>query len=201
MLDNFQFSAVVKQGRRTRLLRVPLHQGLQDSLAQSWQAQYGFFTDHVQEIEFDAGYIPEQHERFCLRNYQLPDWLRGEDSQSIPHLDSVTNDDSALDAAKAVVAFARNEQGDEMILFQNFSRSHVIRPGFFLFLRADTYETTHRPGLTLGDKLGAIFLPNEGKLLFQNFRTVNTFLPLSDFYEEAPEQQIREVLAHHRLET
>ncbi len=32
-----------------------------------------------------------------------------------------------------------------------------------------------------------------------NLRTVNTFLPLADFYEEASEQQIREVLAHKRL--
>ena len=99
-----------------------------------------------------------------------------------------------------MVAFARNEQDDEMILFQNFSRSHVIRPGFFLFLRRDTYETTQRPGLTLENKLSAVFRPNDGKLLFQNFRTVNTFLPLSDFYEEASEQQIRQVLAHARLD-
>lgn len=31
------------------------------------------------------------------------------------------------------------------------------------------------------------------------FCAVNTFLPLADFYEEASEQQIREVLAHEKL--
>jgi type I site-specific restriction-modification system R (restriction) subunit len=36
-----------------------------------------------------------------------------------------------------------------MILFQNFSRSHIIRPGRFLFLQNNTYESTQRPGLTL----------------------------------------------------
>ena len=37
------------------------------------------------------------------------------------------------------------------------------------------------------------------KLLFHNFRTTNTFLPLADFYEEASENEIREVLAHDLL--
>ena len=43
-------------------------------------------------------------------------------------------------------------------------------------------------------------MPADGKLLFHNFRIVNTFLPfLADIYEEASEQQIREVLAHKLL--
>ena len=82
------------------------------------------------------------------------------------------------------------------MLFQNFSRSHVIRPGRFLFLQHDTYETTNRPGLTLDGKLSAVYQPAGIKLLFHNFRTVNTFLPLADFYKEASEQEIREVLSH-----
>jgi len=39
----------------------------------------------------------------------------------------------------------------------------------------------------------------DSKLLFHNFRSVNTFLPLADFYEEASEQQIKEVLGHRLL--
>ena len=200
MLENFQLAAIVRQGRTIRLLRIPLHQRLQNSLAQSWQDQYDSFVEDVQEIGFNAGYTPEQHELFCLQNYELPDWLTEEDSQSVPDLDSITNDDAMLNATKGVVAFARNDRGEELMLFQNFSRSHVIRPGLFLFLLDDTYETTQRPGLTLESKLSAIFLPTENKLLFHNFRTVNTFLPLADFYEEASEHQIREILGHDRLD-
>ena len=199
MLDNFQLAAIVKQKRTTRLLQVPLHRTLQETLAQSWQNQYDAFVEDVEEIGFDAGYMPEQHERFHLLDYELPDWLREEDSQSVPDLDAITDDDAMLDATKGVVAFARNDRGEELMLFQNFSRSHVIRPGLFLFLRDDTYETTQRSGLTLENKLSAIFLLTENKLLFHNFRTVNTFLPLADFYEEASEHQIREILGHDRL--
>lgn len=198
MLENFQLVAIIRQGSETKLLRIPLHQGLQDTLAKSWQAQYAKFVSNAVEIDFNAGYQPEEHERFLLSDYALPDWLAREDSQSVPALDAITNDVTLLDATRGIAAFARND-GVEVMLFQNFSRSHVIQPGYFLFLQGKTYETSKRPGLTLDSKLSAIYTPTDHKLLFHNFRVVNTFLPLADFYEEASEEQIREVLAHERL--
>lgn len=198
MLEYFQLVAIVRQAQQTRLLRIPLHQALQDELARSWAAQYEAFADGVDEIDFNAGYTPESHERFRLNDYRLPDWLNGESSQTAGDLDAINNDDALFDSTKGLVAFARDD-GAEVILFQNFSHSHVIRPGRFLFLQNNTYETTERPGLTLDNKLSAAYLGVDQKLLFHNFRTVNTFLPLEDFYEEASTEQIREVLNHQAL--
>lgn len=199
MLENFQLAAIVKQGGRTRLLRIPLHRALQDELAESWSAQYEAFVNDVDEIDFNAGYQPEAHERFRLQGYELPDWLAEETSHSVADLDAVTADDALLESTKGIAAFARNADGEELVLFQNFSRSHVIRPGHFLFLQNNTYETTRRAGLTLDSKLSAVFLRDADTLLFQNFRTVNTFLPLADFYEEASEREIIDVLNHELL--
>ena len=199
MLENFQLVAIIRQGSETRLRRIPLHQGLQDTLAASWQEQYDAFGQNVAEIDFNAGYQPEENERFRLQGFELPAWISGENSQSVPELDAITSDDAMLDATKGIVAFARNGDGDELLLFQNFSRSHVIRPGHFLFLENNTYKTAERRGLTLDSKLSAVYLPADSRLLFHNFRTVNTFLPLADFYEEASEEQIREVLGHKLL--
>jgi hypothetical protein len=199
MLENFQLAAIVKQDGEMRVLRIPLHQALQDELANSWEAQHEAFVNDIDEIDFNAGYQPEAHERFRLQDFEFPGWLSEEDSQSVANLDAITNDDTLLDVTKGVVAFARVD-GAEIILFQNFSRSHVIRPGRFLFLQNNTYESTERPGLTLDNKLSAVYRPDDQTLLFHNFRTVNTFLPLADFYEEASEQQIREVLGHDRLQ-
>jgi hypothetical protein len=198
MLENFQLAAIVKQAGETRLLRIPLHQALQNELAASWTAQYDAFVKNVDEIDFNAGYTPEAHERFRLSDYDPPAWLSEEDSQSAGDLDMITNNDALLDATRGLVAFARDD-GAEVVLFQNFSRSHVIRPGRFLFLQNNTYETTRRPGLTLDTKLSAVYHPADQRLLFHSFRTVNTFLPLADFYEEASEQQIREILRHKLL--
>ncbi|GBE47249.1 hypothetical protein BMS3Bbin12_00405 [bacterium BMS3Bbin12] len=199
MLENFQLAAVVKQGGQTRLLWIPLHQALQHSLAGNWQDQYDTFVDNIHEIDFNIGYQLEEHERFRIPDYTLPEWLSAETSQSVSNLDAISSNEALIDAIKGIVAFARNGQGEELMLFQNFSRSHVIRPGRFLFLQNDTYETSQRPGLTLDGKLSAVYLLADNKLLFYNFRTVNTFLPLADFYEEASEQQIREVLDHDIL--
>lgn len=199
MLENFQLAAIVKAGGQTRLLQIPLHQELQDTLAQQWQAQYESFIDDVEEIAFDAGYTPEAHERLRLDDYELPEWLAAENSLTASNLDPISANEALIDSISGIVAFARNEQGEELMLFQNFSRSHVIKPGKFLFLRDDTYETAQRPGLTLGTKLTALYLPAQRKLLFHNFRMTNTFLPLVDFYEEASEQEIREVLNHERF--
>ncbi|KAF5039603.1 hypothetical protein DSECCO2_542160 [anaerobic digester metagenome] len=199
MLRNFQLAAVTKKGRQVRLFRIPIRQQLQIALAENWQRQYATFMQNIQEIDFNACYYPEKHERFCLSDYELPDWLQHENNQTIPNLDAISDNETFVDSIKSIVGFARNEQDEELILFQNFSLSHIIRPGRSLFLQNNIYETAHRPGLTLEGKLSALYCTEERKLLFRNFRTVNTFLPLADYYEEASEQQIREVLNHRIL--
>jgi len=199
VLDNFQLAAIVKEGGETRLLQVPLHQGLQDDLARSWGEQFEAFVENVDEIAFDPGYQPEAHERFCLDYYELPAFLVNETSQTVATLEAISTDDELLDKTKGIVGFAQDGNGRDLVLFQNFNRAHVIRPGRFLFLQSDTYETADRPGLTLDGKLGAVYFPADRKLLFHSFRMVNTFLPLADFNEEASEQDIRNVLNHGLL--
>lgn len=196
MLEKFQLAAMVR-GAPPRLLRIPLHQGLQQTLAASWEEQLECFQEDAEEVEFQPGYTPEEHERFVLKNFELPDWLNQE-SGSVANLDPISEHETLIDSAKGIVAFARRE-GDDVVLFQNFSRSHVIRPGRFLFLQNDTYETAERPGLTLDQKLSAVYFPDTRLLLFQNFRTTNSFLPLEEFYEEASAEEIQEVLSHARL--
>lgn len=199
MLEDFQLAAIVREGTQTRLLQIPLHQRLQDKLAEGWGEQYETFVEGISEIGFDAGYGPDDHERFCLPDYGLPPWMAGEDSLTIPTLDEISSSEAVINSIKGIVAFARNDQWRELMLFQNFTRSQIIRPGRSLILRNDAYESAESPGLTLDRKLSAVYLPTERKLLFRNFRTVNTFLPLADFHKEASEQEIREILNHKLL--
>ncbi len=198
MLDNFQLAVIAGKGAKTKL-RVPLHQTLQATLAESWQEQHDVFIADTQTINFDPGYTPEAHERFRIEDYALPAWLENESSLTIQHLDSINEHEALMESIRGVVGFARNEEGEELMLFQNFSRSHVIEPGRFLFLENDTYESTQRTGLTLDSKLSALVLSGMKVLLFHNFRTTNSFLPLADYFEEASEQDIRAVLNHGLL--
>lgn len=198
MFESFQLAAIAVGKDETHLLRIPMHQSLQDTLAESWHEQLSDFTDRIDEVDFDAGYKPEAHERFRLTGFELPAWLIEEDSTTIPQLEVVSNHEDELDAIRAIAAFVRLA-GAELILFQDFTRSRVIRPGRFLFLTDGTYKTQDRPGLTLDAKLGAAYFRQEQKLLFHNFRAANTFLPLNVYYREASANEIRQILEHDLL--
>ncbi|MCA8919016.1 MAG: hypothetical protein KDB32_08050, partial [Planctomycetes bacterium] len=122
MLENFQLAAIVRQHGEVQLLRVPLLQALQTELADSWSDQYDDFVDDTEHIEFDAGYNPEQHELFVLEDYQPPEWLAGEDSTTAPDFDSIADlEEDDLTSIKGLAAFARDDEGDEVVLFQNFT--------------------------------------------------------------------------------
>lgn len=199
MLKDFQLAALVKIGEQWRLLQIPLHQQLQNSLAASWQQQYETFTTDMNEITFDPGYNLEEHERFRVKGYALPEGLQAGAGGQVRNLDSINKHENLIESVKAIIAFARNAQGDELMLAQSFTRSHVIQPGHFLFLQNDTYESPERTGLSLGSRLAAVYNVKSKQLLFENFRNTNTFLPLTDFIAEASDHDIREVLSHHLL--
>lgn len=59
-----------------------------------------------------------------------------------------------------------------------------------------TYNTLTTPGITLSDRLTAVYTPVTKRLLFSNFRNTNYVLPLSDYYAEASDQQIHDILSH-----
>lgn len=198
MLHNFQLAAIVKVGKGKQLFKIQLHQNLQIMLSETWSGFLYSFLNEIEEIEFDAGYKPEKHERFVFTKFEIPDWLN-ESSETIPDLHSIHEQEVNLEDIKGIAAFVKDDDSNELVLFQNFSNSQIIRPGNFLFLSSDTYETPKNPGLSLESTIRAVYFPIENKLLFQNYMKVNTFLPLADFYKEATDQQIEEVLNHDKL--
>lgn len=201
MLENFHLSAIVKRRREEScLMHIPLRKDLQNELAESWTGQLDGFLNGIEVVEFHPGYNPERHERFRIPDYELPVWLQGETSLTVTQLERVDNNLASVNSIKGTVGLARDDQGDDLLLFQNFTPSRVIRPGgLHLFLDGSDYVSNKRPGLTLDSSLQAVYRASTDDLLFRNFRTVNTFLPLADFYEEASEQAILEILDHDSL--
>lgn len=199
MLENFHLAAIVKVHSQMHLHQIPLHQRLQDDLAENWEAQHEAFVDDIEEVHFSAGYNLEKHQRFLLSDYEPPAWLAHENSRTIESLDTIAKDDGLIESISGTVAMAQNAHSEEVVLFQNFTPSKVIRPQKFLFLDGNTYDSVKRPGLTLGIALNAVYYPGKRKLLFDNFRAVNTFLPLADLYQEASAQEIKEILCHPLL--
>lgn len=199
MLNNLHLVALIKERNQLTLKRLPMVAELQAELAVTWGEQLEQFLRGAQEIAFEPGYTPEAHERFCVDNFVLPGELAAHNSGSIRNLDPIDMQDASLVFIKAILGFARTDTGRELVMFQGFSKSHVIEPGRFLFFTNDNFVTSDRPALTLDSHLAAVYEPAEQKLLFQNFRVTNAILNLVQYYEEASEEEIREILAHEKL--
>jgi hypothetical protein len=199
MLNNFHLAALAKVEGRPELFRIPIDQVLQTSQGEMWSQQLDEFMKKTTEIDLNMGYNPDEHERFRIKDFTLSDPLGSHTSQNIQDVKEISKQEEAMESIKTIVAFCRDENKTELVLFQNFTKSDVIRPGRFLLLRENTYETVKRPGLTLDTKLAAVYNAKEKKLLFRNFRTTNTFLPLTDFFEEASEEEIKKILKHKSL--
>ena len=195
----FKLAAIIVQPDQTKLFRIPLRQKLQQNLANDWNIQYKNFISEMEEIDFTLGYKLEGNQHFRLYLNVLNDCFANQNIDQIPKINA-DNEENLVDLIAGVVSFARDENNEEILLFQNFTPSQVIRYYGLTFTQDGRYGELERPVLTLAKKLSAVYFPQEEKLLFNSFRNVNTFLPLSDSYYEASEEDILEVLSHKLFE-
>ncbi|CAN5501688.1 hypothetical protein BH09SUM1_BH09SUM1_01140 [soil metagenome] len=195
MLTNFHIAALLRIERQDQLLRLPMHVSLQETLASEWEAQLATFLHEVEEIPFAPAYTPEEHEKFVLTEFTLDPPLGGVDSGTIVNKPSLMNARDHLEKIRSIIAFCRQDDR-ELVLFQNFFRGRVVRPGGFMLMGNDTFSELTTPGFALDRKLAAVYYPHQRKLLFSSFRTVNTFFDLAQFYREATQDEIHEILQH-----
>ena len=195
----FKLAAIIVQPDETRLFRIPLRQELQQSLANDWNIQYKNFIYEMEEIDFTLSYKLEGNQHFRLYLNVLNDCFANQNIDRIPRINA-GNEEDLVDLIAGVVSFARDENNEEILLIQNFTSSQVIRHYGLIFTQDGGYGELDRPVLTLAKKLSAVYWPKEEKLLFNSFRNVNTFLPLSDSYYEASEEDILDVLSHKLFE-
>lgn len=199
MLRNFKLAAIVGREADRLLRRIILHQDLQRQLATDWDEQLQAFSGDTETVAFDPGYTPEEGERFEIADFEPPEWLDGQSSESVPNLEQLSRDEQSLEQIRGLAGFARLADGQEIVLFQNFSRGNIIRPRRFILLQAGAFVGSEDPGLRLDQKLAAVFFPAAQRLVFESFRTTNTFLSLANIFAEASEEQIRDALGHESL--
>ena len=196
MFKEFQLAAISKENDQFALLQIRVNKKLHNDLANKWKLQYDSFIDQIEKIDYQPDYKLEQHERFYIQGYELPDWLATENYSSISDLQAVSDNELQMSRIKGVAAFVRNDSNDNLILFQRFYPSQVIRSNNNLFLDSGTFRRIDSSGLRLGGKLSAVYRSAEQKLLFQSYHNVNTFLPLSEYFRPASEADIRRILDH-----
>jgi hypothetical protein len=198
VLKNLQLTALVRDDEGDSVLRVPITAQLQAGLQNSWGTQFSNISNNIREIDFTPGYEVSEDEKFRISNFTLPSALSC-GREATARLNSIDGTEESLKKIKALVVYAQDVQNVELILFQRFTKSHIVTPGSFLFIQNGTFETVNKPCLTLGNNIEAVYYPGSSKLIFSNFRFTNMFLPLMDLYREASESEIRQILNHRRL--
>jgi len=79
--------------------------------------------------------------------------------------------------------------------FQNFDSGQVLRRGpKILFLDQQTFQKSDRTGLKVGSRASATL--RDGDLLFQSETLVRRYLELDEYFEEATDDQIDDLLSH-----
>ena len=205
MFYNFHIAAISKRSK-TSLRLIETHGALSDTLIRNWSSQFRDFILETEEIDFTVGYSPGLGEHFRIRPYNLPSWLEGKNSENARNIKTFDKNENIINSITGIVAFTRDNKNKELMLFQNFTKGNIIQPGGYVFFGPDahsdpsSYKAADSRLLRFDNKLSAVYLPEERKLLFDSYRNVNTFLCISDFYEIASGKDIRNILNHELFE-
>lgn len=186
--------ALLQRGRKREVRRLVMDQNLQREIAAIFAEQGSLLLQPDRErIPFDAGYRPDDDEVFIIKNYKVPRELQDAigNVQSVEKLVLTTSDPPPI---KALVAVEQSTDHDKSprIYFQHFTPSRVIHPRRSLFFSGGTFELSSNPGITLGSRMAAVHLDHD--LVFADFRSVNAFLDLADYFKEASKEEIVSIL-------
>ena len=198
MLNNFHLVAIINKNDEWQLQRIRLEQPSQQSLAREWGKQYEAFMQN-EERDFEPGWKLETNECFvlCEGDFELPPWLEGRNIRSIRES---YHDENLASSIKGMVAFAQDDENNDLMLFQNFTQSQVLQPGRVISrsVNADSFRSMEGKALGLGSKLTAVYSYRDNKLLFDSFHNAKTFIPsLLDVFDVASEKDIRELIRHN----
>ena len=198
MLNHFYLAAIINENDEWKLQRVRLEQPSPATLADEWWRQYETFMQH-KEIPFEPGYKLDPKECFVICDFELPPWLEGKNSANIRFIRESYHENLAS-SITGIVAFAQDDENNDLMLFQNFVQSQVLQPGGALSrsVNADSFKTMEDPVLILSSKLSAVYSYRDNKLFFDSFHYAKTFLPsLLDVFDAASTEDIRKLIRHN----
>src|SRR5262249_25777012 len=110
--------------------------------------------------------------------------------------ESIVLDKTNPPTIKAIFAASHDYTSNSAtIYFQSFRKAQLILNGFTIsFHPTNTFRKLEDAGLTLDEKLAAVF--QGGQLLFRSYFVVNSFLDVKEYFKEATDEEVVEVINH-----
>jgi hypothetical protein len=194
----FHFFAITQTlGKDQKVVRIRTTQGLQTELTKMFEQQAEEFLDRdAEEIAFDGGYKVDDHEIFVIDKFPLSDDLASA-SKTPNQFEDIVLDSETTPSIKSILAASYDRTDNKpTVYFQAFSRSQLIaQKRFAISLHAkSTFEKLNKEVLILGTNLAAVF--KDGKLYFRSFALINRFLDVKEYFKEATNEEILEVVGH-----
>jgi len=183
--EKINLFALLNSEEDSLVRRIPLTGKLQEEISDYILQQKSIFYTDQEEVEFSGSYNADEGEIFCIQDYSMNDEITS--ALQNPLQFEVLN--LKKDSQNIFALFAgkwQNKKG--YICFQNFDSRKIISKGFTILFSGDTYKKLEDPGLTLQDRLNALYIEN--KLLFYSYHSTRRFLDLSAYYKEATDTDL-----------
>jgi hypothetical protein len=196
----FHFFAITQtSGKDHKVFRIRTTQSLQADLTKLFEQQAEDFLDRdTEEIAFDGSYKVDDYEIFVIDKFPLSDDLVSA-SKNPNQFEDIVLDSASTASIKSILAASYDRKDNKPTLyFQAFSRSQLLVKSRLTILHSSaTFHRLQEEGLTMGTSLAAIF--RNGKLYFRSFALINRFLDVKEYFKEATDEEILEVVGHSVL--
>ena len=171
-----------------KMVKFSLSAEVQREISESLLNQHEVFFSDVEIIPFDGKYRPEDGELLVIEGFDDIDQL----SRAIKFplsIEPITPTEDSMKEIKALFSGFETEDGNVVILIQNFDKRKIISTnGFCIYHSGDVYKKIEGIAITIDVKLTATIKDNN--LYFKNFHNTRQVFDLSGYYKEATNDDI-----------
>ncbi len=200
MFKEFHLMAIINEEGENgvELQEIPFDKDWDSILKADWHQQYDIFLGK-DERQFSASWKLGEDEYFIIPDHELSEKFREINIKYFINFKTVKLNVSLIDSITGIVVCVMDENDDQIMLFQNFARSQVIKPG--KYWTRENFVGEKGDLLTFRNKLTAVYYIENKTLLVDSILYAQSFLPsLSKYYAEASKDMIRDTLSHGRIE-
>ncbi len=171
------------------LKRVSLSQDLQTRLKDYIYERIQSFINSEQ-IQFTGEYKPEEGQILCIKDFENPF-----EDFSAPTIEILNVED--IDSIKTIVF-----KDDNYVAYQSFDKRKIIKPEkWFIIFTRDTFSKIENKGLIIEQRIDALYVIKERKLLFFSYHNASKVFNISNYFREATDEEVRSFYSNEVFST
>lgn len=211
--SNFNFG-VIAYNKDTKLpepCKLVIKSNHKKTIIEDWHRQYSEFmykkgikpesipTHKKDPIDFVPGGDITDDDIFEIKNYTLPPYIENINASTITNERPINREDIKKGVIRGIMGLTADNTNNELILFQKFQDSTQLLNSWLSMSfdpSAQTFKEVEDRVISFRNKLTAVYQHQEtiNSLLFTSYRDTNSLLGLKENFQEASEEEIREIL-------